>query len=132
MEDEPVIASLVARTLEDEGHRVALAQDGAEALRLAGHGRPTCILLDLHTPVADRTVFLGACRAAPPTPARERAGEARTPAATSLPVPVIVSTTMTGAEAAHEAERLGAAGFLTKPYDLDTLADVVGRVARPS
>lgn len=45
--------------------------------------------------------------------------------------PVILVTGLPGAEAAREAERLGAAGFLTKPYDVDALSTLVGRYVSP-
>ena len=130
VEDDPAIGALVAETLRGEGHRVALAGDGAEALHLALAGRPACILLDLHLPVMDGPAFLEAYRRVL-SPAASQAGAAAAADADG-PVPVIISTALTGAEAAREAERLGAAGFLTKPYDLETLIALVREFVRTS
>src|SRR5688572_22779740 len=41
--------------------------------------------------------------------------------------PLLVFTTSPAVEAAVTAEALGAAGFVTKPFDLDVLLDVVKR-----
>jgi two-component system OmpR family response regulator len=120
VEDEPAIAEVVAETLRAEGYRVAVASTGAEALALALSGRPACVLLDLHLPVMDGPDFLRAYRtvlASAPRPTDAEAAD--------TPAPVIISTAMSGAEAALEAERLGASGFLTKPFDLDSLIAIV-------
>ena len=141
VEDDAVLAALLEDTLADLGHRVAVAHDGTEALRVVRGGRPACILLDLHLPGMDGAAFVAAYRALlqarPEVHARggdaaggdEAGGEAGDDGG---PAPVILLTGLSSDEAAGHAARLGVAGVLTKPYDLDVLAALVERHTRGS
>jgi len=53
VEDEPAMAQMLRRGLEEDGHAVDLAEDGAEALWLAGEGTYDAIVLDLMLPDTD-------------------------------------------------------------------------------
>ncbi len=107
VDDEPTIRELVALALTDAGHEVDCAPDGTAALELAERQRPELILLDVHLPGMDAEAFAQADR--------RRAGPR---------VPIIVFTAKDGA--AHAA-RIGAAGYLPKPFDLDELLEAVDR-----
>lgn len=48
VEDDPDIAELARRWLEEEGHEVMLSDDGAAAVELAASERPDLILLDIN------------------------------------------------------------------------------------
>jgi two-component system CheB/CheR fusion protein len=52
IEDDPTLLDLLALLFEDEGHRVAVAQDGKQALALASSGgvRPDVIVADYNLP----------------------------------------------------------------------------------
>jgi two-component system, chemotaxis family, CheB/CheR fusion protein len=52
IEDDPMLLDLLALLFQDEGHQVAVAQDGAQALALASTGglRPDVILADYNLP----------------------------------------------------------------------------------
>ena len=114
VEDDPVLGALVVRVLREDGYPVAQARHGAEALRLARQEHPACVLLDLDLPDMDGAAFVAAFRAA--------GGAAGA-------VPIVLCTGLDARAAARETERLGAVGFLTKPYDLDALTALVGRFA---
>ena len=111
VDDEPTIRELVALALTDAGHEVDCAPDGTAALDLAERQRPELILLDVHLPGMTAEAFAQA--------ERRRAGPR---------APIIVFTAEDGA--AHAA-RIGAAGYLPKPFDLDRLLEIVNRHGRP-
>ncbi len=49
-EDEPNIVISLEFLLKEAGYEVAVARDGAEAIRLAGASRPDLVVLDLMLP----------------------------------------------------------------------------------
>jgi CheY-like chemotaxis protein len=113
IEDEPEIAELVRRWLEeDDEHRVLQAPDGATGLALAGSERPDLILLDLNLGrfSIDGWEVNRRLKADPLT---------RT-------IPVIALTAH--AQRVEHRERSLAEGFvqhISKPFDYDTLIDQV-------
>ncbi|HEX2187117.1 MAG TPA: response regulator [Chloroflexota bacterium] len=104
----------VAHTLLAEGYRVFAAPDGATALaiiewaRQAGGRQFALILLDLWTPGMDGWQFAARYRQLPGPHA-----------------PIIIAAAEPGAVAALHAEQIGAAGFLTKPFDLEALPSFI-------
>jgi CheY-like chemotaxis protein len=111
VEDDAATRALLRDVLEDAGYAVREAADGAAALRAARAARPALVLLDLRLPGTDGRAFAAAYRRAPGPRA-----------------PIVVLTADADAEASAAA--LGAAGHLRKPFDLDALLAVVGRLAR--
>ncbi|HUR45630.1 MAG TPA: response regulator [Candidatus Saccharimonadales bacterium] len=51
VDDEPSVRELVGRVLKCENYEVITAENGLEALRLAGQGHIDIVLLDLNLPV---------------------------------------------------------------------------------
>ena len=102
VDDEEPIRELVSSILLDDGHRVATAGDGAEALRWLDEGHlPQVILLDMRMPVMDGWEF------------------AQVLAERGVEIPVLV---MTAAQNARGwAEEIKAADYLPKPFDLDDI-----------
>ena len=97
-------------TLELEGHRAQAVSNGMEALEHLERGEPTClILLDLMMPVMNGWEF--------------RDAQLRDPRIASIPVVVLTAH----GNAAVEAGRLTAAGYLTKPIDPPRLLRTVVR-----
>jgi len=97
VDDEEGIRSFLGDVLEDEGHDVTLAADGAEALALLKKRSFHLMLTDLKMPRLDGMSLL--------QQARELAPE----------MEVIVLTAHGTVETAVEAMRLGAFDYLTKP-----------------
>jgi two-component system response regulator MprA len=111
VDDDTAIVSLVAGVLRDDGYDVATALDGAAALSLLATGwQPALILLDVAMPRMDGPTFAAAYAGRPAPHA-----------------PIILLTASSGVDAAVLTERIGANGFLRKPFDLDALEMVVRR-----
>lgn len=108
VEDDTATRDAMALVLQMEGYRVALAENGQEALDYLHHHPPPCvILLDLLTPVMDGWEF--------------RRRQQKDPALAGIPVIVI-----SGAENAKEqAASFGAAGYILKPIDAEPLLATV-------
>ncbi len=104
VEDDSEVRHLLATVLEMDGAEVLTAANGLEGLRLASAHLPSLIVLDLMMPVMDGEGF--------------RRAQLADEKIRSIPV-VVVSAHH---EAAAIAGRIGAAGYLTKPLDLDTFA----------
>ncbi|HYO49341.1 MAG TPA: response regulator [Chloroflexia bacterium] len=105
VDDDPAILSTVADILEFEGYRVEVAANGAEGLRVLERVQPKLVLLDMRMPVLDGWDF------------------ARTLRERGIFLPILV---MTAAQDARRwAQEIGAAGYVSKPFDLlDLLAAV--------
>lgn len=108
VDDEPDICSSVRDILEDEGHLVAVAENGETARRLVRSRAPDLILLDIWMPDIDGISLL-----------REFSGEM------GVTAPVIMMSGHGTVETAVEATRLGARGFIEKPLSLAKLLHTV-------
>lgn len=105
IDDDPAILATVSDILRDEGHRVWTAANGAEGLVAMEQQVPELILLDMRMPVLDGWGFARALR--------ER----------GISLPVVV---MTAAQDARRwAQEIGASHYLSKPFDLLDLLDVI-------
>lgn len=110
VDDEPDIRDLVKDILEDEGHQVATAENGAAARRQLRDRRPQLVLLDIWMPDLDGISLLK----------EWTEGD-------GLPCPVIMMSGHGTVETAVEATRLGAYDFLEKPLSLAKLLLTVER-----
>jgi two-component system, chemotaxis family, chemotaxis protein CheY len=113
VDDDDVILGFIEMALKDEGYEVLQAPNGAAALELTRSHQPGLILLDMKMPVMDGWAFAKAYFEEP----RARA-------------PIVVMTA--AADAARRAEDIGAEAYLPKPFDLDDLLILVGRMTRPA
>jgi two-component system, OmpR family, response regulator MprA len=103
VDDEPAVREAVERALRLEGHEVALAADGGEALDTLGESAPDAVVLDVLMPRVDG---LELCR-------RLRMRGDRTPVL-MLTARDAVSDRVAGLDA-------GADDYLVKPFALDEL-----------
>jgi CheY-like chemotaxis protein len=110
VDDDPDMVDTCARILRGSGHDCLTATSGLEALALLPSHRPDLILADLRMPEMDGLALL--------TQARRLAPE----------IPVIIVTAYGSMETARQAQEAGAAAYLTKPFGLSELRDVVTRV----
>ncbi len=110
-EDDPSVRITIEFVLKDEGFEVLLAEDGAEALKLALERTPDVILLDQIMPKMDGKEVLAALRKDPSTSA----------------IPVFV---LTGMARGEESEWPGAF-FVGKPFSPDALVQRIREVLGP-
>lgn len=117
-DDEPPIRLLCQVNLAIAGMDVLQASDGEEALELARTEGPDLVLLDLMMPRLDGW-----------TVAQELHTDERT-----KEIPVVFLTARATANDRLRAEKLGALGYVLKPFDpvrlAPLVADVVARCAR--
>ena len=108
IEDEPTIAALIVEHLDGEGYAVEVASSVDDALERMARRIPQLIVLDLMLPGRSGWDFL-----------RNREHDPRLAA---IPVLVVSAAPQ---ERLIEAKNLGAAGFLSKPFDFDVLSALV-------
>ena len=109
VDDEPLIRWCIAETLGTAGYGISQAQDAASALRaLTDMPDPDVILLDLRLPDSSDLRLLERIRTIAPAAA------------------VVIMTAFGTPEITSDALKLGARAVLTKPFDMQDLAHVVG------
>ena len=111
VDDDADVREALRDTLEDKGHRVADAVDGAEALAyLRSHPPPALIFLDWNMAGMNAPQFMEEFQ--------------REPSFAHVPV-VLITADM------HAERKLKSGpykGLLSKPVDLDALFEIVGKV----
>ena len=108
VEDDSQLQVLAARVLQTFGYQPVIAGNGKEALRLAASvPPPDLVLMDLALPDQDGIDVTRALKAANPK---------------LIVIAVSAHAMIADRERAREA---GCSGFLTKPYQIDQLIDVV-------
>lgn len=112
VEDDAALGDVVVSALKDDGLDAKLAKDGDEAMRLVDSAEPAALILDLMMPKRDGFSVLRELRA------DGRIGT----------LPVIVVTAIFGLSERLYATELGAADYVTKPFELDELIERVRNV----
>jgi CheY-like chemotaxis protein len=113
VEDDEGLRRILARHLALHGYTVAEAATAEDAVRSLAEGeRPDVVLLDINLPGATGWDLVRG-------PALSRAG--------SPPVVVATAVTMNPRRLAE----LGVAGYLPKPFALETLLDTLDRLVHP-
>ncbi len=102
MDDEADIGDLLAYGLTGAGFEVELAPDGSSALRAAECRPPNIILLDVTLPDGDGFALVPKLR-------------------TLTNSPIIFVTSRAGSGDRQRGLSLGAADYVTKPFDMDNL-----------
>jgi two-component system nitrogen regulation response regulator NtrX len=110
VDDEVGIRELLSEILQDEGYRVALAENASEARAYRQRQQPALVLLDIWMPDTDGVTLL-----------REWGSSAL------LTMPVIMMSGHGTIETAVEATRIGAFDFLEKPIGLSKLLSTIAR-----
>lgn len=109
IDDEPLVASVVAEALQNEGNQVVVAGNGVEGLRAIEADVPDAVFLDIRMPGMDGIEVLRRIR-------------------TRLPhLPVIILTGWASDTQIDEARRLGVTDVISKPVALRNLTRALAR-----
>jgi two-component system chemotaxis response regulator CheY len=112
IDDSRTMRSMVRRALDAAGFTCEVAEDGVEGVRRFGELRPDVVITDINMPRMDGFGVIEAIRKDPANRA----------------VPILVLTTETAAEFKARARTAGATGWIVKPFDDQSLVQVVRRV----
>ena len=112
VDDSASIRQAIKIALSGEGYAVTEAVNGQDGLDKAAAGGFDLIITDLNMPVMDGLGMIRELRKRP-------AGAG---------VPIIFLTTESDDEVKAQAKAAGATGWLTKPFDPETLVRVVKKV----
>jgi len=112
VDDEPIVLKSCRLVLEAEGWEMISASSVAEALSILESVIPELLLVDVKMPVHDGMYLMRKVREKGPR------------------IPIIVMSGYATSETIKEAEGLGAAIFLPKPFTPDELAETLRSVAK--
>ncbi len=107
VDDELNMRLVLAAMLKKEGYEVASASDGREALQILKSGKIAVVVTDLKMPNIDGMELLNCISEQHPE------------------VPVIMITAHGTVATAVEALKKGALDYITKPFDIDELKNVI-------
>jgi DNA-binding NtrC family response regulator len=113
VDDEVGIRELLSEILQDEGYRVAVAENAHEARAYRSRMQPALVLLDIWMPDTDGVTLL-----------REWGSSGQ------LTMPVVMMSGHGTIETAVEATRIGAFDFLEKPIGLAKLLGTITRALK--
>ncbi len=111
IDDDPMVADLLRRTLVKDGYRVEYAENGEKGLELARQLRPDAITLDVMMPGMDGWQVMTHLKSDPEL----------------ADIPVILLSIVNDRKTGFA---LGATEYLTKPFDRERLASVLGRISK--
>lgn len=107
IDDEEHMCWALERAMRQEGYQVYTATRGQQGLDIIREEAPSLVILDLRMPEMDGMEVLRRAKEMQPK------------------LPVIILTAHGTIETAIEAMKVGAADFITKPFDLDELKIVI-------
>jgi len=113
VDDDPEMVLVLGMLMKVNGITALKAFGGVEGLEKARADKPDVILLDIMMPDMDGYEVIKELRSDKNTKG----------------IPVIFVTARTDAEYEERAEALGADGYITKPYERDSLMETIRRVA---
>jgi DNA-binding response OmpR family regulator len=107
-EDNVMTLRAIEIFLKKEGFDVFKAQDGFQGIRILGEEKIDLVITDINMPYTKGLELIRHIN----TKMKSR-------------IPVIVVTGITNDETRAHAKELGASGYLTKPFDLDVMVNMV-------
>lgn len=112
-DDDPVIRKLLCQVLSEDGHKVSLATNGAQAIEKVQEEDFELLLSDVHMPVMNGLETL------------------RTMRSTFPQLPVVMMDSYPD-QLVKQAENEGALTCIHKPFDLKELREVIEKVKKLS
>jgi len=114
IEDDVLVAEVLASTFAAEGHETVIAHSSEEGLARLCQDQPDVVLLDVHLPKMSGIEVLRQIRS------------------TDQTLPVIILTGKATASEIGEAQKLGVTDIIEKPYFLKHFGDALARAVRRS
>ncbi len=111
IDDDPFFRSLLRVHLTHAGYAVQVAEDAVEGGKALLHPDFDLVLCDINMPYLTGLELVSLLRASEETAS----------------IPVIFASSRKDTETLMEAEKLGAAGYLVKPFQSEELLDAVAR-----
>ncbi len=112
VDDSRTMLDMLRVTLEEAGYEVTDAEDGVQGLERLTQSDFDCVITDVNMPNMDGLEFTR----------RMRAGAAR------QGLPILILTTETSREKRDAGREAGATGWITKPFDPESVVKVIRRV----
>ena len=111
VDDDQQVRILLQRLLFESGYTTITAADGRQGVELAKTRKPDLILMDIRMPVMDGVAALHIIKAADAT----------------RNIPVVMLTVV--ADELHDkvTKRIGADGYVTKPFTREKLLDAISQ-----
>jgi two-component system chemotaxis response regulator CheY len=119
VDDSAAIRKILTRVLRQTGMAIQTiheAGDGQDALALMGQHRIDLVLSDINMPKMDGLQLLASIKASPQW----------------QNIPVVMITTEGGETKVAEAVRLGAAGYVRKPFTADQIKEKLVGILEPA
>jgi two-component system chemotaxis response regulator CheY len=119
VDDSAAIRKILTRVLRQTGMAIQTiheAGDGQEALALMAQHRIDLVLSDINMPKMDGLQLLASLKASPQW----------------QNIPVVMITTEGGETKVAEAVRLGAAGYVRKPFTADQIKEKLAGILEPA
>ena len=119
VDDSAAIRKILQRVLRQTGmaiRNIHEAGDGEEALEILKIHRPALVLTDINMPKMDGLQFLAALKSSDQW----------------RDIPVVMITTEGGETKVGEAVKLGAAGYVRKPFTADQIKEKLAGILEPS
>jgi two-component system chemotaxis response regulator CheY len=112
VDDSPSMRQMVSATLTSAGYEVEEAEDGVQALQLAGRQRFDLVITDVNMPNMDGITLVRELRGKP----------------NYKFVPLLILTTEATSERKMQGKNAGATGWLVKPFNPDRLLATIQKV----
>jgi two-component system chemotaxis response regulator CheY len=119
VDDSAAIRKILQRVLRQTGmaiNTIHEAGDGQEALEILKVHRPVLVLTDINMPKMDGLQFLAAVKSSE----------------SWRNIPVVMITTEGGEAKVGEAVKLGAAGYVRKPFTADQIKEKLAGILEPA
>ncbi len=112
VDDEEVMRDFLGEVLSEEGYRLDFASDGNEAIEKIKKVDYRVIITDIRMPKVEGTEVLRVAKEVSPG------------------TEVIIITGYASKEAADKCERLGAIAYLSKPFQISHIRELVGEAMK--
>lgn len=112
IDDEAGMRQVIAKVLVPHGHAMLTAEDGAQGIEICREEDPDLILADIRLPDMDAADLLSSVRSIKPS------------------IPVIILSGFGDVEAAVELVRKGAYDYISKPFKVDSMLELVTKALK--